>query len=425
MRGLELVLLEDDHVRGLRVRDRAEGLGVLVHERAEAGDVPAHARERARGGGEGGTRRGSWGMISGSSSFFALAFFAGGGAGCRLRRRPIPWAGDRAWGASSFDAFGQGEADSRNARSRRETRVGAAGDDGGSRVVRLARERRARPNAIRNTRQDVAIFASFVNRTRRRPSRRRRAPPPRAQSSRRFARASPPSALDVVRRRLARGAALARPRARAALPARSRSATRSAPVVIVILIPITAAAAPSTSARWPPAATTWTTPGADRTRARARLPITLITVSRGGGPATDRACEEWSAKIARYVAFDEKVVRPNPKNAKDPIAQMRAEGERVMKHVQPDDFVVALDERGKDLTSEGFAALLADAGDAGKRSVVFALGGPFGHDDAVRRRADVQLRLGAMVMNHQVARIVALEQMYRAWTILRGEPYHH
>ena len=104
---------------------------------------------------------------------------------------------------------------------------------------------------------------------------------------------------------------------------------------------------------------------------------------------------------------------------------MRAEGERVMKHVQPDDFVVALDERGKDLTSEGFAALLADAGDAGKRSVVFALGGPFGHDDAVRRRADVQLRLGAMVMNHQVARIVALEQMYRAWTILRGEPYHH
>jgi 23S rRNA (pseudouridine1915-N3)-methyltransferase len=160
-------------------------------------------------------------------------------------------------------------------------------------------------------------------------------------------------------------------------------------------------------------------------RAARALPITLITVSRGGGPAMDRACEEWSAKIARYVAFDEKVVRPNPKNAKDPVAQMRAEGERVMKHVQPDDFVVALDERGKDLTSEGFAALLADAGDAGKRSVVFALGGPFGHDDAVRRRADVQLRLGAMVMNHQVARIVALEQMYRAWTILRGEPYHH
>ena len=78
--------------------------------------------------------------------------------------------------------------------------------------------------------------------------------------------------------------------------------------------------------------------------------------------ATDE--NTWSDKLSRYAPFAEIVVKTNPKNAKDPKAQMEAEGERVMKHIDARDYVVLMDERGKDITSEAMAKLLADAGDA-------------------------------------------------------------
>lgn len=65
------------------------------------------------------------------------------------------------------------------------------------------------------------------------------------------------------------------------------------------------------------------------------------------------------------------------------------------------------------------------AGDRSSRSVAFCIGGPYGHTDAVRERADATVSLSKCVLNHQIARLVLLEQLYRAWTIIRGEPYHH
>ena len=106
---------------------------------------------------------------------------------------------------------------------------------------------------------------------------------------------------------------------------------------------------------------------------------------------------------------------------------MEAEGQKVLGRLRGDDFVVALDERGKDLSSEGLAELLAEPpGGAGR--VVFLIGGPYGHSPEVRERARARgavVRLSRMVLNHQVARLVALEQIYRGWTIIRGEKYHH
>jgi 23S rRNA (pseudouridine1915-N3)-methyltransferase len=167
----------------------------------------------------------------------------------------------------------------------------------------------------------------------------------------------------------------------------------------------------------------------DRRRAHARaaraVPLKLVIVSKGGGKAMDAACKEWSDKIKRYAPFSETTVKQNPKNAKSPLAQLEAEGERVMKHLNTHDFVVLMDERGETLTSEQLAALVADAGDGGSSACAFVVGGPFGHGDAVIKRANRKIKLSSMVMNHQVARLVLLEQIYRAWTILRGEPYHH
>lgn len=127
----------------------------------------------------------------------------------------------------------------------------------------------------------------------------------------------------------------------------------------------------------------------------------------------------------RYTEVQEQQIKPNPKNAKDPASAVQHEGERVLRALRPGDHVVLLDERGRDLTSEGLARLLAAAGDNGRPGLAFCIGGPHGHSDAVRARADETVRLSSMVLNHQVAAVVLLEQLYRAWTILRGEPYHH
>ena len=165
-------------------------------------------------------------------------------------------------------------------------------------------------------------------------------------------------------------------------------------------------------------------------------PLKLIHVSK-----PDATCEalvaEWAAKVRRYAPLEEVVVRPNPSRATDPAAAVAAEGAKVLKLLTPSDVVVALDERGKEATSEGIADLLACAGGAGNganaglevrgagSSLVFLIGGPFGHAPAVRARADATLRLSGCVLNHTIARVLLVEQLYRGWTILRGEPYHH
>mmetsp|Transcript_4901 Transcript_4901/g.17786 ORF Transcript_4901/g.17786 Transcript_4901/m.17786 type:complete len:89 (+) Transcript_4901:803-1069(+) len=81
-------------------------------------------------------------------------------------------------------------------------------------------------------------------------------------------------------------------------------------------------------------------------------------------------------------------------------------------------------DRGKEVSSEGLAELIRSAGERGV-NMAFLIGGPFGHSEAVHQRANASIRLSKMVLNHDVARIVLVEQLYRAWTILKGEPYHH
>ncbi|CAK0783548.1 hypothetical protein CVIRNUC_006747 [Coccomyxa viridis] len=160
-------------------------------------------------------------------------------------------------------------------------------------------------------------------------------------------------------------------------------------------------------------------------RAVRPIPLRIISVGKGSSSGAELVAGEWLVKLRRYTQASELVIRPNPKKAGAPEAAMHAEGERILKAVSPQDLVVVLDERGKEATSEGLAALLAKAGDDGVPCIDFCIGGPHGHSSEVRKRADSMLRLSGCVLNHQVARIVLLEQLYRSWTIIRGEPYHH
>jgi 23S rRNA (pseudouridine1915-N3)-methyltransferase len=110
--------------------------------------------------------------------------------------------------------------------------------------------------------------------------------------------------------------------------------------------------------------------------------------------------------------------------AGDAARRREEEGSAILKRVREAEFVSALDEKGKQLTSDAFARVLAEARDRGAKAAGLAIGGPDGLSDAVRAAAHLKLSLGALTLPHGLARIVLSEQLYRAATILTGHPYH-
>ncbi|MRG54928.1 23S rRNA (pseudouridine(1915)-N(3))-methyltransferase RlmH [Phyllobacterium sp. SYP-B3895] len=110
--------------------------------------------------------------------------------------------------------------------------------------------------------------------------------------------------------------------------------------------------------------------------------------------------------------------------AQQPELRKQEESAKVLEALDQGGVLVLLDERGKTMSSEAFAERIARFRDDGKRQLLLAIGGPDGHDPALRDRADLVLALGAMTWPHQIVRILVAEQMYRTTTILSGHPYH-
>jgi len=153
------------------------------------------------------------------------------------------------------------------------------------------------------------------------------------------------------------------------------------------------------------------------------MTIRLVMVGKNTrGPVQD-AFDEYVQRLGRMATLEQVVVPEAGRG--DPAYQQRTEGERLLNVLKAGDRVVALDERGKALTSVGFANQLGKWRDQGVRQVVFIVGGPYGLSDAVRERADLVLALSAMTFPHQLVRLIFAEQLYRAFSILQGSPYHH
>ncbi|MDR1573033.1 MAG: 23S rRNA (pseudouridine(1915)-N(3))-methyltransferase RlmH [Clostridiales Family XIII bacterium] len=140
------------------------------------------------------------------------------------------------------------------------------------------------------------------------------------------------------------------------------------------------------------------------------------------------AADEYRKRLGRYctLTIDEvkearAPARPSPAEAH---AAKDAEGAAILRRVKSESHVIALDVRGAALSSEAFAEKLAALPHAGAGHVTFITGGPLGLAEAVLARADLRLSLSAMTLPHRLARVVLLEQLYRAFTILRGEGYH-
>ncbi|WCJ30541.1 Ribosomal RNA large subunit methyltransferase H [Euphorbia peplus] len=155
------------------------------------------------------------------------------------------------------------------------------------------------------------------------------------------------------------------------------------------------------------------------------LPTRIITVGKKRSPGVQLLVEEYIGKLRLYSSVDDVQIRSNPKNARDNRAQVDDEDLSVMKLINSDDWVIILDEHGLDIGSEQMADLVADAGNTGASRLSFCIGGPYGHGQRIRTRANVSIRLSSMVLNHQIALLVLIEQLYRSWTILKGQNYHH
>lgn len=137
--------------------------------------------------------------------------------------------------------------------------------------------------------------------------------------------------------------------------------------------------------------------------------------------------EEYTARIMRYAPFEMVEVREVRSTKKTPReVVMKKEAEGLLARTGPRDFIIALDERGTRLDTPAFAERLERLTSAGgSADVVFVVGGAWGLDASVTGRADLVLRLSDMTLPHELARLVLAEQVYRAFTIMRGEPYSH
>ncbi|CAI8605833.1 unnamed protein product [Vicia faba] len=155
------------------------------------------------------------------------------------------------------------------------------------------------------------------------------------------------------------------------------------------------------------------------------LPIRILSVGKKRSQGLQLMVDEYVEKIKYYCSVEDVQIRPNPRNARDHRAQVDDEDTAVMNIIRSDDWVVMLDEHGQDVRSEQMAELVADAGNTGASRISFCIGGPYGHGRKIRERANLSIKLSSMVLNHQIALLVLVEQIYRSWTILRGQKYHH
>jgi 23S rRNA (pseudouridine1915-N3)-methyltransferase len=150
--------------------------------------------------------------------------------------------------------------------------------------------------------------------------------------------------------------------------------------------------------------------------------VRLISVGRDRSGLFEPAVQEYAGRLAHYCKF-ELLELPEARKARDPAGAVEEEGREILARLRPGEALVALDERGKALSSRGLAEWLGRAQNRGG-DLAFVVGGAEGLAEAVRARAALTLSLSALTLPHRLARLVIAEQLYRAFTLLRGEPYH-
>lgn len=154
--------------------------------------------------------------------------------------------------------------------------------------------------------------------------------------------------------------------------------------------------------------------------------IRLIAIGKTDDKHLLALIDDYVRRLSFYVKFELDIL-PDIKNVKNlsETQQKEKEGEAILARVQTSDYLLLLDERGKSFSSVGFADELQKRMNSGVRTLVFVIGGPYGFPETVYRRANGMLSLSTLTFSHQMVRLFFVEQLYRGFTILKGEPYHH
>ena len=156
------------------------------------------------------------------------------------------------------------------------------------------------------------------------------------------------------------------------------------------------------------------------------MKITLIIVGKTDKKYILDGIMEYEKRLSHYCRFEIKVI-PDVKNSKAMSAgvQMQKEGEQILAAIRPSSEVILLDERGTEYTSLEFAKYIDKKAISGKSELTYIIGGPYGFSLEVKSAATASISLSQLTFSHQIVRLIFMEQLYRAMTIIKGEPYHH
>ena len=154
--------------------------------------------------------------------------------------------------------------------------------------------------------------------------------------------------------------------------------------------------------------------------------IRLLAIGKTDNTNLQSLIEDYSKRLSFYVKFDLEII-PDIKNVKNlsEAQQKEKEGELILAKISPTDQLILLDENGKTYSSVGFSDYLQKKMNAGIKTLVFVIGGPYGFSETVYQKAQGKVSLSEMTFSHQMVRLFVIEQLYRGFTILRNEPYHH
>jgi 23S rRNA (pseudouridine1915-N3)-methyltransferase len=154
--------------------------------------------------------------------------------------------------------------------------------------------------------------------------------------------------------------------------------------------------------------------------------IILVQIDKTQDSYLNEGIEVYTKRLKNYTQLEITTINvPKAVRQRSQNEQKTEEAKLIFSHILPDDFLVLLDEKGKEYTSMGFSGFISQKQNASTKRLIFLIGGPFGFDQRVYERANIKLSFSKMTFSHQMIRLFFVEQLYRAYSILKGEKYHH
>jgi len=155
------------------------------------------------------------------------------------------------------------------------------------------------------------------------------------------------------------------------------------------------------------------------------MKITLLAIGKTNTAEIRNIVDDYSKRINRYIKFEAVYIENNQQKFSDNEKQKTKEGELILKKLQSGDYLILLDERGKEFNSVQFAEQLNLLFNQSIKNICFVIGGAYGFSEGVYARSNTKISLSRMTFSHQIIRAIFTEQLYRAFTIINNEPYHH